>query len=267
MPYKRAGKFSYTFIALFIFADGCATNESKDAKTPAHAIEAHWEYEGEAGTEAWGKLCPKYATCSNGKNQSPIDITGAATKSLSDIAFNYQPTTLNILNNGHTILVVYDEGSFIGIDGTRRYELRQFHFHAPSEHTLNGKPSAMEMHLVHQSTDGELAVVGVLIENGSHNQAFLPVLYNLPADPSEDHSLNKVMVNANDLLPGERLYYHYDGSLTTPPCTEGVKWFVLTTPIELSESQIDSFKAIFNNNSRPVQPLNNREVLKDASLD
>ncbi|MGR3310783.1 MAG: carbonic anhydrase [Candidatus Brocadiales bacterium] len=257
---------SYIFIALLVFATGCA-GYKKGAKAPAHVVETHWGYEGEAGPEAWGELSPDFALCSNGMNQSPIDISGAAKKNLTDIVFDYRLTTLDILNNGHTIQVNYDKGSSIVIDGTGRYKLKQFHFHAPSEHTVNGKHFAMEMHLVHQSDDGELAVVGVLIEDGIYNWSFIPVWDNLPAGSGEEHHLNNVMVNVKDLLPGNRLYYRYDGSLTTPPCTEGVKWFVLTTPIKLSESQVASFKAIVHNNNRPVQPLNNREVLMDASTD
>lgn len=269
---RRLTTFTYTFITLFVFATGCASSELKSVKTPqaeVHGAEIHWGYKGEVGPKTWGKLRPEFALCSEGMSQSPIDISGGAVENLPDIVFNYQPTTLTILNNGHTIHVNYNKGSYVEIDGNgkRKYELKQFHFHTPSEHMVFGKYFALEMHLVHQNAFGELAVVGVLIERGSHNQAFLPIWDNLPKESGKELRLENVTVNANDLLPGKRLYYKYDGSLTTPPCTEGVKWFVLTTPIELSESQIASFKAIFENNSRPVQPLNNRKVLIDASED
>lgn len=261
MPYvRRVSALAYTFTPLFVFATGCAFDELKHTKLSAHRTEVHWGYEGERGPESWGRLCPDFTLCSEGMNQSPIDISEGTTKNLPDIVFNYQPTTLNILNNGHTIQANYDKGSSFVVDGTK-YELKQFHFHVPSEHTLSGKHFDMEMHLVHQSDSNGLAVVGVLIENGSYNRAFSPVLDNLPTNSGEELHLYHLTLNANELLPGERFSYRYDGSLTTPPCTEDVKWFVLVPPVELSESQIALFDAIIENNNRPVQPLNSREVV------
>jgi carbonic anhydrase len=264
---KGTAAFAYRFSALLIFVAGCAVEESRrEEVSTKHWTETHWGYEGDIGPEVWGELCPKFTICSNGDNQSPIDITGANKKALTDITFDYKPTTLNILHNGHTVQVNYDEGSYIEIDGMGRYELKQFHFHAPSEHTLDGKHFTKELHFVHQNADGELAVVGVWVEEGSHNHALLPLSDYLPADAGDEFLLNHIKFSADDLLPSKRYYYHYDGSLTTPPCTEGVKWFVLTTPIQMSDSQIASFKAIIKNNNRPVQPQNNRKVLVDASV-
>ena len=179
---------------------------------------------------------------------------------------------MNIRNNGHTIEVTYPEGSWIEVDDTR-YQLLQFHFHAPSEHAVAGKLFDMEMHLVHKSKTGDLAVLGVFIERGGHNAAFAPVWDHLPSVPGETQHVAGVTIDLHEILSpivevteeGQTVfpnYYRYDGSLTTPPCSEGVKWSVLTTPLEMSETQIGAFKAIIHDNNRPVQPLNGRELLQ-----
>lgn len=226
----------------------------------------HWSYEGEEGPAHWGELSPDFALCSSGKEQSPVDIPASTPLNESGIAFNYQPTAVNILNNGHTIQVNYDEGSLIEVDGTK-YNLLQFHFHGPSEHTVNGQSYDMEMHLVHQNADGGLAVVGVLIKSGSENPAFAPMWDNLPAEEGGPEMVSGASVNASDLLPADRAYYRYNGSLTTPPCSEDVKWFMLSTPAELSEGQIDAFEAIMHDNNRPVQPLNDRSFLLASAME
>ena len=221
------------------------------------------------------RLSPEYILCAEGRHQSPIDLVNPTSAKLPRIAYEYYWTTnMNIRNNGHTIEVAYPEGSWIEVDGTR-YELLQFHFHAPSEHTVAGKPFDMEMHLVHKSKDGSLAVVGLLIESGSHNTSFNPVWEHLPAVSGETQRVEvdknfpldpRAMVSPNgqieDVVPQYfPSYYRYEGSLTTPPCSEDVKWIVLTTPIEMSEAQIAAFKAIIHDNNRPVQPLSGRELL------
>jgi len=193
-------------------------------------------------------------------NNHPLISPEAILQDLPEIAFNYEPTKLNIDNNGHTIQVNYDAGSSIEISGAV-YRLLQFHFHAPSEHTINGEHSAIEMHLVHQKSDGALGVVGVMINRGQTNQQFAPLWRELPANAGEEHHLDNTVVQADKLLPVRRKYYTYDGSLTTPPCSEGVRWFVLQSPIEMSESQISTFEDIIKDNNRPVQPLNGREIL------
>jgi len=170
-----------------------------------------------------------------------------------------------VVNNGHTIQVNYNEGSSIKVDGMT-FELKQFHFHGPSEHTINGQYFELEMHLVHQSADGSLAVVGVLIREGAENPAFAPFSDHLPTKSGEEYS-SQDTINADDLLPASRLSYRYSGSLTTPPCSEGVKWLVLTTPIEMSGTQIASFKDIIQNNNRPVQPHNGRDIMIDSAAD
>lgn len=233
----------------------------------AHAEEEHaaphWSYEGEGGPEHWGELNPDWALCSTGTEQSPVDIPSAAPLNPADIAFGYDPSHLTILNNGHTIQVNYDPGSTIEVGG-KSYELKQFHFHALSEHTVDGAATPMEMHLVHQAADGQYAVVGVFINEGDANAAFEPVWAHLPAEAGDPQMIDGVMVNADDLLPGERTYYRYNGSFTTPPCTEGVQWLVMNTDIGLSGEQITAFTEIVDGNYRPVQPLNDREFFLTA---
>jgi carbonic anhydrase len=175
--------------------------------------------------------------------------------------FHYQPSKVNIINNGHTIQVNYDPGSYIEIDGVR-YDLQQFHFHAPSEHTINGKLAEAELHLVHKSADGKLAVVGILIEVGAENPAFKSTWDNLPVAKGPVQQLS-MEVNAAAMLPAVQETYRYEGSLTTPPCTEGVKWNVMVEPIEMSEAQLAAFTHIFEGNNRPVQPLEGRTLIED----
>ncbi len=224
----------------------------------------HWDYRGENGPSAWGSLAPEFALCSAGQNQSPIDVRRVYTGNEPHLQFSYRPSKLRIVNNGHTIQVNYDPGSFLKIDN-RAYELVQFHFHLPSEHTVKGQPFDMEMHLVHRSAEGALAVVGVLMQRGSVSEGLQEVWEHLPGMAGEERSYQTVMVNAADLLPQNPSYYLYSGSLTTPPCSEGVRWQVLATPIEISEAQYVTFKRLFTLNARPVQPVRERFVIQVTS--
>lgn len=253
----------------------CITSCAKSPDAQLHAEQVKWGYEAENGPEVWAQLSPEYILCAEGKHQSPIDLVNPTPTKLPPITYEYYSTTsMNIQNNGHTIEVAYPEGSWIEVEGMR-YQLLQFHFHAPSEHTVADKLFDMEMHLVHKSEDGSLAVVGLLIKSGSHNSAFDPIWANLPAVPGETQHIEQVnvdlhlMLSANGQVTDEAAQpfsntYRYDGSLTTPPCSESVKWIVLSTPIEMSEAQISAFKAIIHDNNRPVQPLNGRELLTDV---
>lgn len=227
-------------------------------------VSACWGYEEENGPEVWGQLKPEYRICDTGIHQSPIDLVNPTPAELSAIIFNYQSASVNIHNTGNTIQVAYPKGNWIEIDRIK-YHLLQFHFHAPSEHTVAGELSDMEMHLVHESEDGTLAVIGVLIKSGSTNAAFDSFWHLMLSVADESEQVTGVVLNALDLLPDTKRTYRYDGSLTTPPCSEGVKWLVMTTPIEMSESQIAAFKAIFDGNNRPVQPLNGRELLVNST--
>ncbi len=237
--------------------------KAQDA-TPTAVPLPHWEYEGnEDGPTVWGKLDDRFAACSQGKAQSPINLTSPVVGSFTNIKFNYMPSALNIFNNGHTVQVNYDAGSSITFNETQ-YDLLQFHFHHPSEHTLDGKAFAMELHFVHRSAAGNLAVVGVMIAEGKENEALKTVFDNLPAAKS-DPQPTELMTDAAKIIPQDAGYYTYTGSLTTPPCTEGVRWLVLDKPVELSAAQIDTFGKIFELDARPVQPLNDRDLLEDTA--
>ena len=218
----------------------------------------HWSYNGENDPSHWGDLNSEYLICKTGSQQSPINFEEAQITNLPNIEFNYKNTSFKIINNGHTIEEKYEPGSFIKIDG-KRYELLQFHFHAPSEHTVDGKHYPVEAHLVHKSEDGKLAVIGVFMKEGSSNDFLETVWTHIPTQEGEK-MVQGVSVNASVLPPEDKSYYNYIGSLTTPPCSEGVSWNVMKTPIEVSSEQIAKFTAVYSGNARPVQPLNRRIV-------
>jgi len=216
-------------------------------------------------------LSPSYALCGTGREQSPVDLAGAkvndkATHSTdyeaADLRIIRQEHVVDVIDNGHTIQVNYDAGSTLQL-GEEKYRLVQYHFHAPSEHTVDERHFPMEMHLVHRSAAGRLAVIGVLIEEGAHNPAFDPIWSNLPADTGEEVHLEHVQVDIDELLPESRRSYLYSGSLTTPPCSEGVRWIVGVQPIELSREQIGAFTEIFPANNRPPQPRGERTLVID----
>jgi len=224
-----------------------------------HAGKPHWSYEGATGPDHWGELAPSCILCKTGKAQSPIDIANTTPATLVPIEVNYKPVPLSIVNNGHTIQVDYAPGSSMKIGG-EEYQLLQFHFHTPSEHTVKGNAFAMEGHLVHKSATGVLAVIGVLMDRGAAS-AFIGKLWeHLPIKKGERNTPAGVTVNAAGLLPKSMGRYSYMGSLTTPPCSEGVVWNVLKSPIAVSDEQVAAFAAIFKHNARPVQPLNGRVV-------
>ncbi|QXB53128.1 carbonic anhydrase [Aeromonas sp. FDAARGOS 1415] len=226
----------------------------------AFAATPHWEYGGEAGPAKWASLTPEYGQCA-GSNQSPVNLTGLVEAELAPLQFHYQAGGHSVTNNGHTVQVDYAPGSTLELDGMR-FALKQFHFHAPSENLIEGKSYPLEGHLVHANDQGELAVVAVMFEPGGANPALGQALQSLPAKAGEHHEL-KEPVSAERLLPAKRDYYRFSGSLTTPPCSEGVRWLVMKDPVQVSQAQIDAFKAVMHHpNNRPVQPLNGRLVLQ-----
>jgi carbonic anhydrase len=221
----------------------------------------HWSYSGEAGPENWGKLDAKYVTCNTGRNQSPIDLTNFVEADLDPITYNYQTGTTEILNNGHTVQINYAAGSSISVNG-HVFELKQFHFHTPSENTINGKHYPMEAHLVHADKDGNLAVVAVMFEESRNNPLLSPLWMKMPNKEGDRNPLPKPY-DVSAMLPSDRDYYRFDGSLTTPPCSEGVLWLLLKQPAFASKQQIDQFTKVMGHpNNRPVQPVNARAVLK-----
>ncbi|HTV58852.1 MAG TPA: carbonic anhydrase family protein [Verrucomicrobiae bacterium] len=221
----------------------------------------HWSYTGEWGPDRWGDLEPAYATCKTGKRQSPIDIENAKPAALPPIRFEYQVSPLRIINNGHTIQVNYEPGSTMTVGG-KQYSLLQFHFHHPSEEKIGGKQYDLVAHLVHKDAEGHLAVVAILFESGQPNP-FLDLLWkNVPKEIDKEVVRKKINLNAADLLPADRDYYTFAGSLTTPPCSEGVTWYVLKNPVELSPAEIATFAKWYPDNARPIQPTNGREILE-----
>jgi carbonic anhydrase len=239
-----------------------ASAAAEHAAAPGHAAgqAPHWGYSGAGAPEQWGDLQPDFKVCQLGVEQAPIDLTGGMSGDVAAVVPNYKPVPLRIVNNGHTIQVNADPGSSCMIGGAR-YDLLQFHFHHPSEHLLAGKPFDMECHFVHRSSGGDLAVVGVFIRPGAANAALQTVFDAMPAkEGPEIRAAGSVDPAA--LLPKHGAYFRYMGSLTTPPCSEGLTWTVFKEPIEAAPEQIRKFAALFSNNARPVQRLNRRFLIE-----
>jgi len=221
----------------------------------------HWGYSGEEGAENWGKLSPEYAICGTGRNQSPIDLTNFVEAELEPLTLGYTSEAEMILNNGHTIQLNYAAGSTLTVDG-KEFALKQIHFHAPSENTIEGKSYPMEGHLVHASADGELAVVSVMYTEGKANEAMEAAWVAMPVSVHDEKEAGGVG-SVDKFLPAGRDYYRFNGSLTTPPCSEGVRWLVMKEPAEVSAEQIQKFEEVMKGpNNRPVQQRNARVVLE-----
>jgi carbonic anhydrase len=221
----------------------------------------HWGYSGHEGPEHWGEMNPEFRACAEGKNQSPINLTNFIEADLAPLQIDYKPGTKEILHNGHAVQVNYAGGSSITVDG-HTFELKQFHFHAPSENRINGKSFPMEAHFVHADKDGNLAVIAVMMEEGSANKLMTELWKKMPGKAGDTKALDADL-NASGLLPENHDYYRFNGSLTTPPCTEGVYWLVMKEPVQVSKEQVEKFEqAMHHPNNRPVQPVNARPVLK-----
>lgn len=222
---------------------------------------AHWGYSGEHGPEHWGELDPAYSACGEGRNQSPINLTGFIESELEPVEIQYEAGGKQVVHNGHAIQVNFAPGSTIMLDG-RAFKLKQFHFHAPSENHIDGKSFPMEAHLVHADKAGNLAVVAVMFVEGEPNPAIASVWSYMPGIEGGKQLL-PAGVSAEGILPSNRDYYRFSGSLTTPPCSEGVWWIVMKEPVTVSKDQIEKFVNVMGHpNNRPIQPLNGRPVLK-----
>ena len=236
------------------------SEESTGDATP-NAGEVPWRYEGEAGPQAWGQLKPAFNVCAIGKRQSPIHIEESATLQgpAEPLVFNYQPSSCTVVNNGRTIQVdLVGDNSVTARDST--FKLLQFHFHHPSEERVNDKGFSMVAHLVHKNPEGQLAVVAILLDPGAANALIDKVWTHMPLDAGDRVRLPTGLIDMNELLPKDQRYYQFMGSLTTPPCSEGVLWMVLKQPTTVSPSQIKLFSQLFPHNARPVQPVNGRAV-------
>ena len=236
-----------------------------DAHEEAHAssmLPAHWDYTGSGGPQSWGQMKPEFAKCSSGSRQRPIDIQDGIKVNLEPVQFDYKASAFRVIDNGHTVQVNVSPGSSIEVMG-KRYELVQFHFHRPSEERVNGRQFDMVVHLVHKDLDGHLAVVAVLLERGSALPIVQSVWNNLPLEKGDEIAARGTL-NLGDLLPAERNYFTYMGSLTTPPCSEGVLWMVMKQPVQISADQIGIFARLYPMNARPIQSASGR-LIKESN--
>ncbi|WP_037027262.1 carbonic anhydrase [Psychromonas aquimarina] len=276
----RAGILSGLLaVTLFPASQQVSASSSNNDKS-SHSI--HWSYSGSTGPEHWGSIAKEFALCSSGMRQSPVDIEYDYPAELYPLRFEYQQVPLKVVNNGHTLQVNYDspvQQKTVSIAGKSfpikskpvynsklmlgdvPYKLLQFHFHTPSEHAVTGERYAMEVHLVHQSGDGNLAVVGVLLKRGAQNQILQKVLDNVSGTINRVNLVTGSSINASDLLPDNRLYFHYTGSLTTPPCSENVNWLVMKNTMEVSDQQVSRFAQLIGANARPLQEVLWRTML------
>ncbi len=227
----------------------------------AHGHDVHWAYSGDTGPDSWGRLKPEFQQCMVGKRQSPIDIRDGIPVQLDPIQFDYRPSNFRVIDNGHTVQVNVEPGNGITVMG-HRYELVQFHFHRPSEERINGRQYEMVAHLVHKDMDGKLAVVAVLMDQGKAHPLVQQVWNNLPLEKNLEQGAMS-QIDLSQLLPEQRQYYTYMGSLTTPPCSEGVLWMVMKQPAGLSREQIGVFAKLYPMNARPVQSQAGR-LIKDG---
>lgn len=235
-----------------------ATAAAQAHRAGAEGHDVHWAYGGDTGPESWGMLKPEFKSCMLGKRQSPIDIRDGIAVQLEPIQFDYRPTPFKVLDNGHTVQVNLEPGNSITVLG-QRYELLQFHFHRPSEERINGRQYPMVAHLVHKDAEGKLAVVAILMDQGVAHPMVQLVWNSLPLEKGMEQR-SPVMMDMNLMLPTERLYYTYMGSLTTPPCTEGVLWMVMKQPASLSREQMGVFARMYPMNARPIQPAAGRMI-------
>lgn len=221
-----------------------------------------WSYHGAKGPAHWGALDPDYAVCESGKAQSPIAITAARKADLPGLRFAYRSGSINIINNGYTAVRLdypAGNGNFL-IVGGKRYELTQFHFHHPSEETIRGKTTDMVLHLMHQGSDGKVVGVAVMLKEGRANPAIDRLWKYMPQSAGQGHLIPGVTIDPQSLVPASTGYYTYEGSVTAPPCTEDVTWYVMKTPMEVSADEIAAFAKLYPHDARPVQPLNGRVV-------
>lgn len=262
---------AWTVVAISLAACGVDQSEEAGGAGPAtssmsatEAAGVHWAYEGEGAPANWGGLNPDYATCSAGREQSPIDLVSADLLDLPDPAFDYAPSSWSITNNGHTLQLTPDKQHSMQLDGGTD-TLLQMHLHTPSEHLVDGERFDAEAHFVHSDSDGELTVVGQLFEEGEANPAIAQMLEQAPAIVDDVVHVDKT-IDLSLLLPAAREYSTYSGSLTTPPCSEDVMWIVYTPPISASKKQIADLTALMGTNSRPVQERNDRDIKEDSTI-
>jgi len=223
------------------------------------AHRSEWSYKGDTGPEHWGELDPAYRLCRDGKAQSPIDLKWSQPRA-SLLNFHYLASPLRVVDTGHTVQVNFKPGSTVLIRG-KRYNLLQVHFHSTSEHTISSRSYPVEAHFVHERGVGERAVVAVMFKEGGKNEAIERIWSRIPKEKYKEAVYEGETINPMELIPRVQTRYYYIGSMTTPPCTEGVTWNILNTPLEMSSDQIEAFRSLYAGNNRPLQPLNGRRVM------
>lgn len=229
---------------------------------PPVARGTHWSYDGDSGPANWSKINVDWAKCGNGSRQSPIDIRDGMKVELEQISFDYHPSSFNVVDNGHTVQVGVSGGNYITVQN-RMFELQQFHFHRPSEERINGKAFEMVVHLVHRDAEGRLAVLALLLERGAPQATIQTVWNNLPLEKFETMQPT-ILLDPAEMLPARRDYYTYMGSMTEPPCSEGVLWLVMKQPVQASPAQMALFSRLYPLNARPIQPANGR-IIKESN--
>ncbi len=251
-----------SFMALPVVASEKSKQLTNTHETSSKDLQAHWDYLGVEGPQHWGMLSKKYMTCETGNRQSPINITMTHHGDHQQkLIFHYQTSLLHEMNNGHTIQVSHVSGCRVDLND-HKYKLRQFHFHSPSEHHIEDKAFPMEMHLVHQDDSGHALVIAVMMETDAPQLVLSKLWKWLPEQTKKEVSI-PLELSLTDILPTNTDHYAYLGSLTTPPCTEGVQWIVLKEPMHITQQDVDQFVHIIGHNARPIQPLRNRHVDED----
>jgi carbonic anhydrase len=253
---KRVTIYSIVAVASLLLTTGCSHTETHAKESHAE----HWGYTTDVGPSHWSELNKQYHMCSEGKFQSPINIVATSDIDLPALALDYKTDSTDVIDNGHAVQVNITSGSTFTI-GSDKYELKQFHFHTPSENNINAKSFPLEAHFVHATADGKLAVVAVMFEEGEANPILSKIWGNFPLKTGEKVEFK---LNSNDvkaLMPTDKDYYKFTGSLTTPPCSEEVKWHVIKKPQTISKEQVKEFFDIYGHtNNRAIQDTNKREI-------
>jgi carbonic anhydrase len=244
-----------------VFVGACAAVVLAISGSALSQEPPEWSYGGSTGPAHWSSLSPAFAACGEGERQSPINLRNAHRQAGPAIRTDYTPSRLTEFHDGKTIEVSSDAPQTLNV-GDTAYELAQFHFHAPSEHLRDGKAAPLELHFVHQVAGGERAVLAVLVQEGRRNRAFAQLAAAFPASAGEKTRV-EASVDLTRLFPASRRAYRYAGSLTTPPCTEGIRWLVLARPITVSPRQLEQLERVVEGNARPVQPRNGRRLVLD----
>jgi carbonic anhydrase len=256
------GRVSLAALSFIVFAVLPLHSAAQKAAASASASRADsWSYGGKTGPANWAKLDKSFAICAEGQAQSPIDIPDKTVRKgdFPSMLFNYKPTPLTVIDNGRTVSVKYENGSYFTLDGVK-YDLTSIEFHKPGEHKVNGKGHEMEAHLVHKGKGDKLAILVVPLDPGNENPVVKAIFANVPQAKGKENAVPSVTINAVELLPESKDYYAYAGSATTPPCTENVEWLILKSPATVSQEQIARFGKLYPMNARPTQPINGRDI-------